>query len=173
LRYICTDLTTAAYNYGPPQKIRNLCGISITVYYKIFRAFYRGSIYGPTDCIFDEEHFPTLGGEIIPHKQCQKINWDAIAISNHDPCTSESELQVQKIIDLQHITNNTPDAFTDYKDVTKSYNLARNEPTRVEVSNKTTQLPCKRGRYAIIPTDAAPSKQKKRKTKSFKIVSAT
>jgi hypothetical protein len=40
------------------------------------------------DCIFDEDHFPALeGGEIIPHKKCQKINWDAIAISNHDPHT--------------------------------------------------------------------------------------
>jgi hypothetical protein len=112
------------------------------------------------DCIFREDHFSALGGEIIPHKQCQEINWDAIAISNHDPHTSESELQVQKIINLQHIANNTSDAFTNYKDVTKSY-------------NKTTQLPCKRGRCTAIPTDAAPSKQKKRKTKSSKIVNAT
>jgi hypothetical protein len=74
---------------------------------------------------------------------------------------------------LQHIANNTSDAFTDYKDVTKSYNPARNVPTRVEIPNKTTQLPCKRGRCTAIPTDAAPSKQKKRKTKSSKIVNAT
>jgi hypothetical protein len=74
---------------------------------------------------------------------------------------------------LQHIANNTSDAFTDYKDVTKSYNPARNVPTRVEIPNKTTQLPCKRERCTGIPTDAAPSKQKKRKTKSSKIVNAT
>jgi hypothetical protein len=114
-----------------------------------------------------------LWGEIIPHKQCQEINWDAIAISNQDPRTSKSELQVQKIINLQHIANNTPDVFTDYKDVTKSYNPIRNMPARVEVPNKTTQLPCKRGRCTTIPTDAAPSKQKKRKTKSSKIVNVT
>jgi hypothetical protein len=125
------------------------------------------------DCIFSENHFSALWGEIIPHKQCQEINLDAIAISNHDPRTSESELQVQKIINLQHIANNTPDAFIDYKDVTKSYNPTRNMPARVEVSNKTTQLPCKRGRCTTIPTDASPSKQKKRKTKSSKIVNVT
>jgi hypothetical protein len=68
-----------------------------------------------TDCIFDEDHFPSLGGDIIPHKQCQKIKWDAIVISNNDPRTLESELQVQKLINLQHIANNTVDAFTDYK----------------------------------------------------------
>jgi hypothetical protein len=74
---------------------------------------------------------------------------------------------------LQHIANNTPDAFADYKDVTKSYNLARNVPARLEVPNKTTQLPCKRGRCTAIPIDATPSKQKKRRTKSSKIVNAT
>jgi hypothetical protein len=62
--------------------------------------------------------FRHWGGDIIPHKQCQEINWDAKAISNNDPHTLESELQVQKLINLQHIANNTPDAFTDYKGVT-------------------------------------------------------
>jgi hypothetical protein len=52
------------------------------------------------DCIFNKDHFLALGGEIIPHKQCQEINWDAISISNHDPRTLEYELQVQKIINL-------------------------------------------------------------------------
>jgi hypothetical protein len=51
-----------------------------------------------------------------------------IAISNNDPRTLESELQVQKLINLQHIANNMLDAFTDYKGVTKSYNPARNAP---------------------------------------------
>ena len=88
------------------------------------------------DCIFNEDHFPALGGDLPHHKQCQEINWDAPCIPNSDPRTSESELQVQKIINLQHIANNVPDAFTDYKGVTKSYNLARNIPERVEVPNK-------------------------------------
>ena len=40
---------------------------------------------------------------------------------------------------MQNIANNLPDAFTDYKDVTKSIYPARNVPERVEVPNKTTQ----------------------------------
>ena len=61
-----------------------------------------------------------------------------------DPRTNESELEVQRIINLQNIANNLPDAFTDYKGVTKSHIPAMNVPERVEIT-KTTQPP-KRGR---------------------------
>ena len=88
------------------------------------------------DCIFNEDHFPALGGDFKYHNECQKIDWDAKSISNADPRTQETELQVEKIIDLQYIANNLPNAFTDYKDVTKSLIPARNAPERVEVSNK-------------------------------------
>jgi hypothetical protein len=118
------------------------------------------------DCIFNEDHFPAFGGDCQYHKECQEINWDAPDISNSDPRTSQTELQVQKIINLQHIANNTLDAFTDYKGVTKSYNPTRNVPERVVVPNKTTQLPCKRGRSMTISMDVAPCKQRKRKNKS-------
>jgi len=121
------------------------------------------------DCIFNKDHFPALGGDLPHHKQCQEINWDAPDIPNSDPRTSESELQVQKII-LQHIVNNVPHTFTDYKGVKKSYNPARYVPERVEVPNKTTQLPSKRGRSTAISTDTAFSKQRKRKTKSSDLV---
>jgi hypothetical protein len=73
------------------------------------------------------------------HKECQEINWNALDISNSDPRTSENELQVQKIINLQHIANNMAGAFTDYKGVTKSYNPARNVPERVEVPKLNSQ----------------------------------
>jgi hypothetical protein len=66
-----------------------------------------------------------------------------------------------------------PDAFVDYKDVTKSYNPARNVPKRVDVPNKTTQLPCKRGRSTAISTDATSSKQRKGKNKSPNTTNAT
>jgi hypothetical protein len=42
---------------------------------------------------------------------------------------------------LQNIANNLPDAFSDYKGVTKSLHPVRNVPERVEVPNKTTQPP--------------------------------
>jgi hypothetical protein len=50
-------------------------------------------------------------------------------------------LQVQKIINLQNVINNLPNAFTDYKDATKSWNPAVNAPEKVEVPKKTTQAP--------------------------------
>jgi hypothetical protein len=101
------------------------------------------------DYIFNEDHFPTLGGELY-QKECQKIDWNAEGILFTDPRTTEIELQVQRIIDLQNIINNLPDTFSDYKGVTKSLHPARNVPERVEVPNKTNQpLLTKRGREAL------------------------
>jgi hypothetical protein len=65
------------------------------------------------DCIFDEDHFPALGGETKYQNVCQEIDWNVQGIPASDPRTQETEFQVQKILDLQHIANNLPDAFTD------------------------------------------------------------
>jgi len=92
------------------------------------------------DCIFNEDHFPALGGDYKYQNECQEINWDAQGISSSDPRTQETEQQVQKIINLQHIANNLLEAFIDYKGVTKSSYPARNAPERVEVPNKNIQL---------------------------------
>jgi hypothetical protein len=114
------------------------------------------------NCIFNEDHFPALGGESYQNK-CPKIEWNAKGISFQDPHTIETEQQVQRIIDLQNIANNLLDAFTDYKGVTKSYHPARNVPERVEVPNKTTQPPInnKRGRNTSKKQDESAKKQKK------------
>jgi hypothetical protein len=93
------------------------------------------------DCIFSEEHFPALGGEFKYHTECSKINRDAIDTQKEDPRTKESELQVQKIINLQNAANTLPDSFTMSKSVTKSYIPARDVPERIELPNKTIQLP--------------------------------
>ena len=89
-----------------------------------------------TDCIFNEDHFPTLGGDYKYQNECQEINWDAQGISSSDPRTQETKQQVQKIIHLQHIANNLLEAFIDYKGVTKSSYPARNAPERVDVPIK-------------------------------------
>jgi hypothetical protein len=119
------------------------------------------------DCIFNEDHFPALGGDIKYQKECPEIDWNAQGISSSDPRTQETELQVRKIIDLQHIANNLPDSFTDYKGVTKSYNPARNAPERVEVPTKITQLPVqrKRGRSTATEHDSASRKQQRKQRK--------
>jgi hypothetical protein len=74
---------------------------------------------------------------------------------------------------LQHIANNLPEAFSDYKGVTKSSYPIRNASERVEVSIKTIQLPLpkKRGRSTAAPKDNAPSKPPRiSRTKSSKSV---
>ena len=96
-------------------------------------------------------------------KECQEIDWNAEGIQFTDPRTTEAKQQVQRIIDLQNIANNLPDAFIDYKGVTKSLHPARNVPERVEVPHKTThpQLGIKRGRSTSKKQDVIASKQKK------------
>jgi hypothetical protein len=74
---------------------------------------------------------------------------------------------------LQHIANNLPEVFTDYKGVTKSSYPAHNAPERVEVPIKTIQLPLskKRGRSTATPKDNAPSKRLRiSRAKSSKLV---
>jgi hypothetical protein len=119
------------------------------------------------DCIFSEDHFPALGGDIKYQKEYPKIDWNAQGISSSDPRTQETELQVRKIINLQHIANNLPDLFTDYKGVIKSYNPAINAPKKVEVPTKTTQAPIqnKRGRSTAIKQDSDPRKQQRKQRK--------
>jgi hypothetical protein len=62
---------------------------------------------------------------------------------------------------LQNIANNLPDAFIDYKGVTKTWNPTINALERVEVSKKTTQAPSvvKRERVAQTKKDKTPNKR--------------
>jgi hypothetical protein len=116
------------------------------------------------DCIFNEDHFPALGGEFKYHTECQEINWDAIDTLKDDSRTKETELQVQRIIGLQNIANNLPNAFTNTKGVTKSSFPARNVLERVEVPNKTIHLPSQqeKGRSTANPK-ATTSRKRTRK----------
>jgi len=50
-----------------------------------------------------------------------EIIWKELSLSHLDPRTKECELEVQKIIHLQSLANQLPNAFTDPKSVTKSY----------------------------------------------------
>ncbi|MCF7184014.1 hypothetical protein L3H42_10985, partial [Corynebacterium sp. MC-13] len=102
------------------------------------------------DCHFDESEFPTLGGET---KQLEKeISWNELSLSHLDPRTNECELEVQKIIHLQGLANQLPDAFTDPKKVTKSHIPAVNAPIKLDVpvgqitKANESKPPLKRGR---------------------------
>ncbi|KAL0371809.1 UNVERIFIED_CONTAM: Copia protein [Sesamum calycinum] len=88
-------------------------------------------------------------------------------ISFLDPRTNDSELEVQRIIHLQSVTNRLPDAFIDTKEVTKSHISAENVPARLEVPEATltqtkaseSQIRRKRGR-SLGSKDANPRKRK-------------
>jgi hypothetical protein len=43
------------------------------------------------DCIFKEDHFPTLGGEFQNNLEYQEINWDNKSMISSDPCTQETK----------------------------------------------------------------------------------
>jgi hypothetical protein len=124
------------------------------------------------DCIFNKDHFPVLGGDNKFITNGREINWDDKSILSSDPRTKEIELQVQKIIELQQIASNLPDAFTDYKGVTKSLNPAANAPCRLEVPIKTTPPP-KRGRTSQQKYASNKRLKTTRKTSSLKKVNVS
>ncbi|CAM8902104.1 unnamed protein product [Rhodiola kirilowii] len=83
------------------------------------------------DCHFDEENFPPLGGE---RKQFEKeITWSVPTLLHLDPYTKDCEGRVQRILHLQEMANQLPDAFTDTKRVTKSHIPAENAPVQIEI----------------------------------------
>ena len=83
------------------------------------------------DCHFDESVFPTLGG--VQETQKKEISWATDTLNHFDPRTNACELEVQKIIHLQRIANQLPDAFTDPTRITKSHLPAVDVPIRIEV----------------------------------------
>ncbi|KAL6191811.1 hypothetical protein ACLB2K_038200 [Fragaria x ananassa] len=60
-------------------------------------------------------------------------------MSHYDPRTSQSEIEVQSILDLQKVADSMPDSFTDIAKVTRSTIHATNVPARLEVP-KTGQV---------------------------------
>ena len=86
------------------------------------------------DCYFNETVFPALGGEKVdPRKKEIEIIWNATQLSMFDPRTNICEQEVKKIVHLQSVANQLPDAFIDTKKVTKSHIPAENAPARIEI----------------------------------------
>ena len=85
------------------------------------------------DCHFNECVFPLLGGEKSIPKEQGEISWKVSTMIHLDPRTNQCELEVQRIIHFQNITNQLPDAFIDIKKVTKSHILAANTSTWIDV----------------------------------------
>ena len=85
------------------------------------------------DCHFDDNLFPPLGGDKPIPEEWLEITWNESSLSHLDPRTKQSELEVQKIIHLQVLANQLPNAFIDSTKVTKSHIPASNIPARVEI----------------------------------------
>ena len=85
------------------------------------------------ECHFNENLFSPLGGEKSVLEERREITWNASVISHFDSHTNQSELEVQRIIHLQNLANQLPDAFIDTKKVTKSHVPVANTPTLIDV----------------------------------------
>ena len=85
------------------------------------------------DCHFDENLFLPLGGDKPIPEELREITWNESSLSHLDPRTKQSKLEVQKIIHLQGLANQLPDAFIDSTKVTKSHIPAANIPARIEI----------------------------------------
>ncbi|KAL5809036.1 hypothetical protein ACOSQ3_029727 [Xanthoceras sorbifolium] len=85
------------------------------------------------DCHFDETNFPSFGERKTSPEEKQEFSWKVPSLIHLDPYTSQCENEVRKIVHLQTIANQLPDAFTDANRVTKSYIPAANVPARVIV----------------------------------------
>ena len=132
------------------------------------------------DYRFDETNFPQLGGE--KNKLKSEIAWKVSSLSHFDPRSPVCEQEVQKIIHLQNIANQMPDAFTDSKRITKSHIPAVNVPIRIDVPNgpstsviaSESQIRLKRGRPLgsqdkILEKEVQKMTLQKNLTKKFKI----
>ena len=86
-----------------------------------------------TDCHFDESVFPPLGGDKPIYNKWCEITWNTPSLLHLDPHTKQSELEVQRILHLQDLTDQLPDAFTDPNKVIKSHIPAVNTPAHIEI----------------------------------------
>ncbi|KAD5960320.1 hypothetical protein E3N88_11792 [Mikania micrantha] len=108
--------------YVTPSIIRYLEPLTVDVFTARF-----------ADCHFNEAIFPALGGE--NKKQETNVSWCVPSLSYLDPRTKQCETEVQKIVHIQEIANQLPDAFTDTNKVTKSHIPAANAPAHIEIPN--------------------------------------
>ena len=79
-----------------------------------------------------------------------EITLNASIISHFDPCTNKCELEVQRIIHLQNLANQLPNAFVNAKKVTKSHIPVVNAPAWINVPEgqltNESKIHLKRGR---------------------------
>ena len=116
-----------------------------------------------TDCHFNESVFLSLGGEKSILEERREISWKASTMTHLDSRTNQCELEVQRIIHLQNLANQLPDAFIDTKKVIKSHIPTANTPARIDVSvrqlTNESKIRLKRGR-PVGSNDVTPRKRR-------------
>ena len=120
------------------------------------------------DCHFDESVFPPLGEDKPNSNKWREITWNTPSLLH--PRTKQSELEVQRIIHLQDLVDQLPDAFTDLNKVLKSHIPTVNAPTHIEIPigdsgnaiASTSKPRLKRGR-PVGSKDSFPRKRKSNK----------
>ena len=73
----------------------------------------------------------------VPIKR-RELMWSDPTMSRYDPRISDSDLEVQRILNLGRVAYLMPDSFTDIAKVTRSIILAANVPARLEVPTRGT-----------------------------------
>ena len=78
-------------------------------------------------------YFHHQGGEKSVQEEQREITWNASTMSHFDHHTNQCELEVQRIIHFQNLSNQFLNAFIDTKKVTKSQISAVNAPAWIDV----------------------------------------
>ena len=80
---------------GPHKKLRIHVGYQSSLIIKYLEPL-TGDLFTAryADCIFNEDHFPALGGDFKYQNECQKIIWTAQGIPPSNPHTLKTEQQV-------------------------------------------------------------------------------
>ncbi|KAK9946455.1 hypothetical protein M0R45_011920 [Rubus argutus] len=76
-----------------------------------------------------------VGGDshVNVDKERRELTWHVPTQSYLDPPTAHSDKEVQRILSLQNVANQLPDAFNDLANVTRSHIPAANVPARIDV----------------------------------------
>ncbi|GKD13676.1 retrovirus-related pol polyprotein from transposon TNT 1-94 [Tanacetum coccineum] len=87
-------------------------------------------VYSPMQLAFGQEPNISHLSKLLTRCSLNTMGWSEPSLLYLDPRTKQSKIEVQKIMHMQEIANQLPDAFTDTKRVTRSYIPAVNAPAR-------------------------------------------
>ncbi|BBG94674.1 transposable element gene [Prunus dulcis] len=155
--------------------LEKLCELSSGLYYTTIRTIEAHSIMDQESTGSNafklwhdrgEKSVSKEQGKLIPEKR-HELSWNVSTLSHLDPHTAQCENEVRRIVHLQSIANQMPDAFNDAANVTKSHIPAANAPARIDVHDGQSNVPAngssaarlKRGR-PLGSKDSVPRKRK-------------